>query len=187
MTAEEPTFPGVASVAASGDETPENLVDQLAAKRKVISETKETFIPVPGYDQQPPLLLARYRLLDGPELSRLGDKISREVKGRWERQIYASIETFIAACVGFYIDKGDGKPVPMVHDGSPVTGYTVALAEALQYRDEIPDGPDHVVARAVAFGLFVNNDVAISEHAFRLNRWFSNTSIDVSQDLLGNL
>lgn len=180
------TFPGVVAEAASGDDTPKNLVEQLAAKRRLIAETKETFIPITGYDQQPPLLLARYRLLDGPELNRIGDKVGREVKSRWDRQIYSAVDTFVAACIGFYVDKGDGKPVPMQHAGAEITGYTVALAEALQYRDEIPDGPDHIVARAVAFGLFANNDAAISEHNFMLNRWFANTSIDVSQGLLGN-
>lgn len=187
MEDERIVAPGVAASAASGDDSPENLLDQLAQKRKTINETKETYIPVPGYDENPPLLLARYRLLDGAELSRIGDKIQRDVKGRWDRQVYASIDTFIAACMGFFVDKGDGKPVPLVHQGEPITGYTQALAEALQYAGEVPDGPDHVIARAVAFGLFVNNDVAISEHAFRLNRWFSNTSIDVSQGFLGNL
>lgn len=176
--------PGLAEQAAREVDDP-NLLGQLAAKRREISTTRETFIPVPGYDREPPLLLIKYRLLEGPELTMIGEKIRREVRGSWDRQMFAAVDTFIAACVGIFVDKGDGKPVPVTYEGFPITGFNEDLAKALQFRDELPDPPS---ARSVVFGLFASNDVAISQHNYVLNRWFSDTSINVSEEMLaGNL
>jgi hypothetical protein len=171
---------------AVGSDAPNTLLDQLAAKRKEISETRETMVPIPGFDKDPPLLLAKYRLLEGPELDRIGTQVRRQVKGRWERQITAAIDTFVAACEGIYVDKGDGSgPQPLTLDGVPITGYTEELARALQFADQLPNPP---TARSIVLGLFTNNDVAISTHAMVLSRWFADTSVDVSQELLeGNL
>ena len=173
-----PVVPGVV-------DQPENLLDQLALRRKEISETKEVFIPVPGYDKEPPLLLIRYRLLEGPELDRIGNSIRRTFKSRWDRQLYAGVDTFINAVVGVFIDLGNGVPQPLTRNGVPILGFTRELAEGLQFADEIGD-PDR--PRDVVFGLFANNDVAIAQHNFLLNRWMGDTSVDVSKEFYeGNL
>jgi len=173
-------------VGAVGDDAPTTLLDQLASKRKEIADIRETFVPIPGYDKEPPLLLAKYRLLEGPELDRIGSRVRRDVKGRWDRQITAAIDTFIAACEGIYVDTGDGAgPRPLTLNGEPITGYTEELAQALKFASELPSP---ATARSVVLGLFTNNDVAISSHAMVLSRWFADTSIDVSQEMLeGNL
>lgn len=176
---DEPTItPGAVG---SQDEGPDNLLEQLAAKRREISEIKETFIPIPGYDREPPMLLAKYRLLDGPEIARIGNKIRRETKNNWDRQVHGAIDTFIAACVGIFVDKGDGEPpVPLTLNGEEITGYTEAFASALQFEAE--------TARGIVLGVFAHNEIAISQHSFLLNRWFSDTSIDVTKEFLeGNL
>lgn len=173
--------PGIAEREAH-DPQPENLLEQLAAKRQEIADTKETFIPIPGYDKEPPLLLARYRLLEGPELAIIGDKIRREVKGRWDRTLFAAIDTFIAACIGIFVDTGDGKPVPLQLHGQPIAGFNDDLAEALQFKGDLRENFNH---RDVVLGLFAKNDVAITSHAMALNRWFGDTTVDVSQDMLG--
>lgn len=168
------------------DESPNSIGDQLAAKRKNISENRETYIPIPGYDREAPILLARYRLLEGPELSRIGDKVRRDSKNKWERQIHAQIDMFVAACLGLYVDLDDGNPPkPLTYEGEPVMGFNEDLAKALGFRSELPDP---ATARSVVYGLFVKNDVAISTHGYMLNRWFSDTSLDVSQEFSeGNL
>jgi hypothetical protein len=171
--------------AVEEEEQPDSLLEQLAAKRREISETRETNVPVPGYDVEPPLLLIRYKLLDGQDLTRIGEKIRRQSKERWVRALNAAIDTFVAACVGFYVDMGDGEPVPLTYHGEHIKGFTLELADALQFRSELPDPPS---TRSIVLALFANNDVAITQHSFMLNRWFQNTSVDVNQELLeGNL
>lgn len=172
--------------ASAQDPQPENLLEQLAAKREVVARNKETFVPVPGYDREPPLLLMRYRLLEGPEINRIGDKIKREVRGAWDRQLMVAVDTLIAACQGVYVDlEGDGKPKPLTLGGEPILGFNEELAKALKFDGELSDPP---TARSVVFGLFAKNDVALSKHAFMLSSWMSDTSIEVSQDMLaGNL
>lgn len=166
---------------------PESLLEQLAAKRQEISETKEVSIPVPGYDTEPPLLLIRYKLLDGSTLTKMALNLRRQNNtDRWIRALHASIDTFIIACVGFYVDLGDGNPEPLTYQGEHLTGFNSKLAEALQFKDELHEsaGP-----RDVVMALFGYNDVAITQHAYLLNRWFQNTALDVNQEMLleGNL
>lgn len=173
--------PGIITPAIPQDEEPENLFEQLAAKRRELAETNEVNIPVPGYDKEPPLLLVRYRHLDGTELDKLANKIRRETKGRWQRTLLASIDTFITAVVGLYVDMGDGVPRPLTYHGEPITTFGPDLAEAMQFADKVPNPNNH---RDVVLGLFGNNDVAIAQHNYLLNRWFGDTSLVISQELL---
>jgi hypothetical protein len=165
------------------DEPPVSPLDQLAAKHRELADTREVDIPVPGYDKQPPLLYIRYRLLEGNEIARMGDKIRRETRNQWQRQVFAAIDTFIAACKGFYCDQGDGLHNELMYQGEHLMGFNLKLAEALGFADELPDP---ATARAVAFSLFNNNDAAIAQHNFLLNAWFSDTSLDVQAELMGS-
>jgi len=172
---------------ALAEKEPENLLEQLAAKRREISDTREVDIPVPGYDTEPPLLLIRYRLLDGHELTQIGIRIRRQQKGdRWMRALNAALDTFIAACVGIYVDLGEGDVQPLTYKGEPIHGFTPELAEALQFEDDLPE---RASTRHIVMGLFANNDVAVTQHSYILNRWFQNTSLDINQEMLleGNL
>lgn len=164
------------------EDQPDNLLEQLAAKREEVASKKETDIPIPGYDQAPPLLLARYRLLEGPELASIADKARGEIKSRWDRNLFAAVDTFIKACIGIYVEDEGGKRRPLQLNKQPIMGFNDDLAEALQYKQTLPENFTH---RDVVFGLFGGNEVAIAEHNFRLNRWFGNTSIDVSEGIFG--
>lgn len=162
-----------------------SLLDQLAAKRQAVNDTKETFIPLPGYDKNPPILLAKYRLLDGTEIARVADKTRTEFRNRWERQIYSAVDIFTVACIGIYYDLEEGEgPQPLTVQGVPVMGFTSDLAEGLKFADKLEDPNDQ---RQVVFGLFGNNDVMIGQHSFALQRWFGDTTQEVTSDLLGNL
>lgn len=163
-----------------------SLLDQLAEKRQVVADTRETMIQVPGYDKEPPILLIKYRLLEGKDLAKIAGNVRSEFRNRWEQGLHAAVDTFVAAIAGVYIDPGDGAPpVPLTYQGEPITGFTRELAEGLKFDDKIAD-PDR--PRDVVFGLFGGNDVALSAHSFQLNRWFGNTSLDVSRDMFeGNL
>lgn len=185
MEPEDDVPPGLAEMAAA-DDAPTNLLEQLAAKRKELSDTKETFIPVPGYDRHPPLLLVRYKMLAGPELNIIGEKIRREVKDRLQRSMLAAVDTFIAAAIGLFVDQGDNKPPePLTYQGVTITGFTPELAEALQFTGELSDPP---TARSIVFKLFADNDSAIAKHNYMLNRWFTDPTLDVGEEMdEGNL
>jgi hypothetical protein len=170
--------------AVVADDAPESPLEQLAAQHRVLSETKECNIPVPGYDKEPPLLLIRYGLVEGSQLAKIGDKIRRETRNQWQRQVHAAVDTFIAACRGFYYDLGDGLLHPLMYQGEHIVSFSPALAEALKFDSELPPEP---TARSVAFSLFNNNDAAIAQHNYLLNSWFSDTSLDVQKELMGNL
>jgi hypothetical protein len=165
------------------DEQPDNLLSQLAEKRRAIAEAREVDIPVPGYDKTPPKLLIRYRLLEGQELTQVADRMRQAFKNRYERQINAAAETMVAAVTGLYVDLDDGSPPsPLMIKGEAVTGFSAELAEALGFADKIDDPAR---PRDVVFGLFGNNDVMLGQHNFQLNRWMSDTTTDVSQELFG--
>lgn len=162
---------------------PNSLFDQLAQKRQRAVESKDgSFIPVPGYDKEPPVLLAKYRLLEGKEVDAIGRKVVDEVKGRWNRQVLAAVDTMIESCDGLYIDLGDGEdPQPLTLGGAPIPGFNRELAVAMKFEGELHSG----TAREVVFALFVNNEVAIMEHSVRLSRWMGNTTRRVDEELLG--
>lgn len=161
---------------------PATIAEQFAKKREVVANNRETNIPVPGYDSEPPILLARYRLLSGKELDLIGRAVVKNTpKDRQLRQQLVTVDIFCNAVVGFFYELGDGRPHPMTLQGEPIMGYNRQLAEALQYADKLEDPDDH---RQVCFGLFAGNDVMMEKHSFVLNRWMGDTSIDVAKEML---
>jgi hypothetical protein len=172
-----------------GDElvnTPQSLLDVLQQRRKEQQEHTEVYISISGYDKPPIILAACYRLLEGKEIDEIGRKVTSGTKDRWQRQVFAAIDTFIAACTGFYYDDEPDKTLseeerwkPLTLNGVHVNGYTTELARALQFEAS--------TAREVAFGLFAGNDVAIMQHNVRLSLWMGDTSRDVNQDFLGEV
>jgi hypothetical protein len=178
--------PSIDPVQVITEEQPESLLDQLAAKREAVSSTKETILPLPGYDRTPPFLHIKYRLLDSKEIGQLATKVNNQFRDRWERALFLAVDTVIAACVGFYYSEtGNATDVkPLTIGEQPVTRFSAALAEGLKFADKLEDAKQ---PRNVVLGLFGQNDVALQNHVFLLNRWMADTSIDVSQGLLGNL
>ena len=179
---EEERTPGLTD-AAIQDPEPESLLEQLAAKHRQLADTKECYIPVPGYDKEPPLLLVCYRLIEGNEVARMGEKIKRETRNQWDRQVKIAVDTFIMTCKGFYVDAGDGDVKPLTFKGEHIVRFDGDLAEALGFVNELPE---EFTARSVVFALFNNNDAAIAQHSFYLNRWFSDTSINIQDEIAGN-
>jgi hypothetical protein len=174
---------GIGNAALRQDEEPDTLLAALAQKRRAVQEATSVDIRVPGYDQEPPILYATYRHLDGKELEIIGQSIMRTFKSRTDRELYSIVDTFTRAISGFKVDLGDGELNPLTYKGAPITGFTSDLAAALQFADKITDPDD---ARQVVFGLFVH-DVPIFDHGVKLNRWFANTSVDVNAAFMGNL
>jgi hypothetical protein len=154
------------------------LVDAIRAKRKEISENRETYLSVPGYEEIG--LVVRYHLLDAKELNGIGDRVKKQTRDRVDRGMFAAADTLIAACDGLYIDKGNGEFVAFDPDkrGTPLR-YERELAEFI--------GADETVTRArqVVFELFGYNDAALANHCAKLQRWFTNTTRDADEEFLG--
>jgi superfamily I DNA and/or RNA helicase len=157
----------------------ESLLDNLVQKRKNL-DNKETFINIPGYDDEPPIMKAKYRLLDGKEIDNIMTKVQKETKNQWDRQVLSAVDMFIAACEGMFVDIGDGalEPYPMKVGDKEILGYNEDLAAALEL-EEVN------TARQTVFGVFANNEAAIMQHNVKLSLWMSNTSRKVDEDFLG--
>lgn len=165
-----------------GTDTPfseTSIIEQLQAEAQEIAGAKEVDIPIKGY--QGTGLRVRYHLPDrGKELSDIADKVRREMKDAYSRNLTIAIDTMIHLCSGLYVQP-DGVPEPVMLDpgdtGIPVT-YDQRLAEILGMENSANAG-----ARAVVRRVFGNNDMAIIAHAEKLNRWFQNTKTDVSLEV----
>jgi hypothetical protein len=161
-------------------DTPQSLLDSLRQRREELTETRDVFIPLPGYDAEPPILLAKYRLLEGHEINAIAKKVTRETKDSWTRQTLAAVDTFIAACTGMFVDLKDGQgPQPMTLNGNPILGYNQDLATALDFQSE--------TARQTVYGVFADNDVAIMTHGARLSLWMGDTTRKIDEDFLGEV
>jgi len=154
----------------------ESLLDQLRKKREEVTENNTCFIPIPGYDAYPPILVAKYGILDGKELDNIGRKVARETKDRWQRNILAAMDVLIACCQGMYVDHQNGEePEPLTMNGEPIIGYSADLAQALQF--------NATTARQVVSGVFASNDLALMQHNVRLSMWMGNTSRRIDEDV----
>lgn len=163
-----------------------NLLDQLAEKRREASENRETLIAIPGYEDSGITLYAKYRLLTGPELERIAKAQERgkgKQRGLWTRSLSAACAVMSSACVGiFYQTDEMDEPQPLCFpfpDGQEITGFNDPnLASALKI--ERAD-----TARALITGVFCDNELAVSTHSVKLNRWFGNTNVEVDDEFLG--
>lgn len=160
----------------AGDDDQANILEQIRQRRRELLQNRQTYIPIPGYDDIG--LVAQYHLLDGKEMTRIVDKVQRQTKNKVERGVSISIDTFIAACDGLYLNPEDGVYVPFDpgRTGSPLQ-YDPSLSDFL--------GLDAPTARAVVRGLFGENDAAIAMHSMKLNRWFQDTSKSADDEFLG--
>jgi len=155
-----------------------SIMDLLQADIQELSETKEVFIPVKGYERSG--IQICYHLPDrGKELSDIARKVEREIKDQYSRNITIAIDTMIHLCSGIYCQPGD-TPEPVMLDPDE-TG------EPAQFDDKFAklmgiEGQVHS-ARQVVRRLFNNNDMAIISHAEKLQRWLQNTKADVSLEI----
>lgn len=178
MSTVEEEQPTVQEIVA--EKRPDSGLEALRQKREAIASNQFTDLPVPGYDGEPPYLYVRYGLLTGPEIKRITDKVMRETKDQWDRQMLSSIDAMVESCQGFYIDYDDGLGRrPLTLGGEHITSYGPEIAEALGIEDASS-------ARKVVKEVFGNNDVALAAHNIQISRWMSNTSTKVDEEYLGN-
>lgn len=160
----------------------ESLLESLAAAREETAEDRETFIAIPGYEKAGLELLARYRLLSGPEI----EGIARKAMGKNRRRSFAqglaaACDTMAAACTGIYFQRPeDDEPQPLTVGGQHIVNYgDPKLKQALKIGDDV------TTARGVILSTFCDNELAVVEHSTKLQRWFGNTNSELDADFLG--
>lgn len=149
-----------------------SALDQLRAKYQEIAARETVEIPLPHFAGD---LVARYRLLDqrhdiAPILKR-AEKLPEA-----ERELAASADLLIAACVGLIARQPDDSMEELVDgQGEPIV-YDHRLADGLGIEAQNP--------RQLLHHLF-HDGPALIGHARRLQLWMSDTSLDVGQTFLG--
>lgn len=155
-----------------------SVMDLLKADYEELSESRETFIQVKGYERAGLQIL--YHLPEnGKELDGIARKVQREFKDSYSRNLNTAIDTMIYLCSGLYVQPtGIEKPVTLDpdHDEVPVQ-FDEKLAELLGFEGQVTS------ARQVVRKLFANNDMMIIAHAEKLNRWLQNTKADLSLEV----
>ena len=163
----------------------QSLLEQLAAARNESAENRETFIKIPGYEETGIDVLAKYKLLTGPEIEEISKKLRPKAGGQqrslWNVNLAAALDTMARACIGIYVQRPtDEEPVPLTVNGEPILHYgDPNLKVALGIDDSVN------TTRRVIIAAFCDNELAVSDHSVKLNRWFQNTNRDVDADFLG--
>lgn len=170
------------SPAIEAPEAPQSLMEQLRLKRAEIAERRETTMAVPGYGADLPLLV-RYRHLDRTEVERVGKRVRGEnIRDQGERQMRVMMDMIIAATEGFYVQEpGNEEPTKLTvsdEDKTPITTWP-DMAAWLGANGDIGNTP-----RGSLIFVFANNEFAIGQVGLTLSRWFTNTDIDVDQEML---
>jgi hypothetical protein len=164
------------------DESPQNPMEALRARRQEVAERREVLIPIIGYEDLN--LKAKYRLLDRSETTAIAERVRKSMKGKVKSQsdfmFYVLMDTIIAACEGLFL--GDtletAKPL-MSEDGEHEVNTYAEFATNLNNGDPLPS---HRAAVRYVFG---ENDFAVGQHGLLLNRWLGNTNIDIDEEALG--
>jgi hypothetical protein len=158
-----------------------SVIDLLRQDQEELASVKEVYIPVRGYERSG--IQIKYHLPDkGKELDDITRKVQREFKDGYNRNLYISIDTMIRLCAGLYCQpEGIDEPVELDPEmmGSPVM-FDERLAKAMGLKSE-PGQP--LTARLVVRRFFGNNELAIINHAERLNRWLLDTNADLEREI----
>lgn len=158
-----------------------SIVDLLKQDINEIATHKEAFIRVSGYEKSG--IQIKYRMPEGgKELDAIAQKVERETKDRFARNLNTMIDTIITLCEGVYCQPpGVEEPVELDPEetGSPCL-IDERLAALLGMST---NGDSPLTARLVLKRLFHNNDMAIINHAEKLNRWLMDQNADLQMEL----
>lgn len=156
------------------EETPEepqvmNIMEQLRQQRQEALSETTVDLPLPSAIYGDPIVLVRYRAVESKETQRIMSKVNRQTKGEFERNLYTTMDTLIAACEGIYtlsVDAPNGEePNPLTFNGEGPLLFDERLAEFM--------GVSSNSARETLRAFFANKDTAIMMHGARLARWQS--------------
>ncbi len=161
-----------------------NFMDKLVDAREEALGNTTVDLELPAYKG---MLKGRYHLLHNEELQSLAKKVRKEfkkVRGQESEVMNAlSADLLIACCDGlFYSDEDDQLQAITTTDGIAVC-YDAYATEFFKLR--MASGEPPFTSRQVVKEMFARNDISMTEHSIKLQRWMKNTSADVDFDLLG--
>lgn len=155
-----------------------SYVDVFKEELRELSETQEVYVPVKGYEKTG--LQIKYHMPEhGKELGLIAQRVMRETKDVFTRNLYIAMDTMSHLCDGLYVQP-EGVEEPVMLDpqelGEPMQ-FDERLAEMMGANGEVSS------SRQVIRKLFGGNDLAVVNHAERLQRWLANTKADLDAEL----
>jgi len=167
-----------------GESTPigseQSIVDLLKADLQDVQNVEDVTIAVPGWERTG--LAIRYRMPEsGKELGRISQKVLRETKDTFDRNLFIAIDTMIALNVGLYVrPAGVEDYVELDPDNQ---GAPISLSEKDRLVGVFGWNPDEAkTARSVVKKLF-GNDLALISHSEKLDRWLRDSKAEVEEGL----
>jgi hypothetical protein len=155
-----------------------SVIDLLKQDVEEISQVEDVYIPVKGYERTG--LAIRYHLPERhKELDTIANKVNREFKDNYSRNLHIGIDTMVYLCSGLYVKHPEPGTDEWVELDPQETGEPVHFDTRLA---GILGWDDVSTARQVVKRLFGGNELAINVHAERLNRWLANTKADINQE-----
>src|SRR5438046_2417975 len=98
--------PPVEGFSENGAKSGTSYVDLIQQELTELTEAKDVYIPVVGYWKSG--LTMKYRMPEsGKELNAIAEKVERDNKDRFYRNLWTVTDTMIALCEGVYV-KPDG-------------------------------------------------------------------------------
>jgi hypothetical protein len=162
---------------------PQTLAEQLRIRRTEIADTHDVLLPLTGYEEYG--VHVKHRLMDRPEVERIGRKIMNETKDRGERNMRIMIDMIINSTSGFYVKEGEEQELQILDDRNndiPVMTWGMMAS----YLGWTPNG-DNDNSRMALYWVFGGNEFMVGQYGVLLNRWMNNTGVKVDEEFLGEV
>jgi hypothetical protein len=161
---------------------PQTPFEALRAKRDEIASNTSVLIPL-GSAYEDMGVCVKYRLLDRSETDEISKRVRKQVsKDRNEFMFRVLLDSMILACEGFYLRPAgvsDEQATPLRDPAGKEHITTFA-----QFAAHLREGDPFASHRAAVIYIFGDNEFAVGQHGLLLNRWFSNTGLEVDEELL---
>lgn len=176
------------AIGIEDDDGPQSIQDRLRAKRQHIADTHETYIQLPGFEEAG--LQVKYRLLDREDVKRIAKNIQgsngKQRMDRADFQMLLLMDTIINATEGFYTQEPqDEGPQPLMESDDETSPQITTWTQMSKFMD--PEGVGEDRQRAALQFCFAGNEFAIGQHGINVQRWMTNTNLDVNETFLGEV
>lgn len=159
-----------------------SISDELRRMRQRITDDKETFIDVPGYDGK---LVAKYRKIEYKDVEGINRRVERlREKHHPNATLLGHCDFLSTSLIGMYLRKDPTKPQevePLTNgfgDGDGEASWTDTAKVVLADDKQLPPDADHRQAVRAVFG----NDLAIAPHHVELSMWMASAWQDEDED-----
>lgn len=162
-------------------DSPQTPFESLRAKRDEIASRTDVLIPL-GSAYTEMGVCVKYRLLDRAETDEIAKNVRKQTKERNEFMYRVLVDTMLRACEGFYLKPNglvadeDAEPLKDPRGEEHIKTYN-------QFAKEMRGEPFQSARAAVSY-IFGDNEFAVGQHGLLLQRWFSNTGLEVDDELL---